>query len=117
MNKIVIILIFKICPYFILGQSKTIHLDEVIVSDLYTHKYRNSIVKKELNDTLSKNQTSISSTLQSFSSAYIKENGRAMVASVALRGTTASQTALVWNGININSQLTGQTDLNTINPQ
>ena len=31
-----------------------------------------------------------------------------------LGGTNAAQTAVVWNGLNINSQLTGQTDFNTI---
>lgn len=38
-----------------------------------------------------------------------------MVSSPSFRGTTASQTAVLWNGININSQTTGQTDFNTIN--
>jgi len=37
-----------------------------------------------------------------------------MVSSPSFRGTTAQQTAVVWNGININSQLNGQTDFNTI---
>jgi vitamin B12 transporter len=100
------------------GQDKTWYLDDVIVSDLYAKKSRNSIQKKEIKDTLQYfQQSTISSSLQAFSPAYIKENGKGMIASIALRGTTASQTALVWNGININSQLTGQTDLNTINPQ
>lgn len=107
-----------ICPYFIFGQNKTIQLEEVIVSDLYAKKSRNAIVKKELKDSLQQIKSpTVAGSLQNISSAYIKENGRGMVASIALRGTTASQTALVWNGININSQLTGQTDLNTINPQ
>jgi len=38
-----------------------------------------------------------------------------MVSSPSFRGTNASQTAVIWNGISINSQLTGQTDFNTIN--
>ena len=38
-----------------------------------------------------------------------------MVSSPSFRGTNASQTAVIWNGININSQLNGQTDFNTIN--
>lgn len=110
-------MVLIVCPYLIFGQEKTIQLKEVIVSDLYSKKYRNAIVKKELIDSLQqiKSQT-IAGSLQNISSAYIKENGKGMIASIALRGTTASQTALVWNGININSQLTGQTDLNTINP-
>ncbi|WP_458625918.1 TonB-dependent receptor [Winogradskyella sp. PC D3.3] len=38
-----------------------------------------------------------------------------MVSSPSFRGTNASQTAVIRNGISINSQLTGQTDFNTIN--
>jgi iron complex outermembrane receptor protein len=37
-----------------------------------------------------------------------------MVSSPSFRGHT-QQTAVIWNGININSQLLGQTDFNTIN--
>jgi iron complex outermembrane receptor protein len=45
---------------------------------------------------------------------YFKENGNGMVSSPSFRGTTAQQTAVIWNGININSQLNGQTDFNTL---
>jgi vitamin B12 transporter len=55
---------------------------------------------------------SLSALLQSNSSIYIKENGLGMVASPSFRGTTAQQTAIVWNGITVNSQLLGQADLN-----
>ncbi len=44
---------------------------------------------------------------------YFKENGLGMVSSPSFRGTTAQQTAVVWNGININSQFLGQVDFNT----
>ena len=40
-----------------------------------------------------------------------------MVSSASFRGTTAQQTAVVWNGININSTFLGQTDFNLINTQ
>ncbi len=45
---------------------------------------------------------------------YFKENGLGMVSSPSFRGTTAQQTAVVWNGININSQFLGQVDFNAI---
>lgn len=48
---------------------------------------------------------------------YFKENGLGMVSSASFRGTTAQQTAVVWNGININSTFLGQTDFNLINTQ
>src|SRR5699024_10688150 len=37
------------------------------------------------------------------------------VSSPSFRGTTAQQTAVLWNGLNINSVFLGQTDFNTIN--
>lgn len=69
-----------------------------------------------LNDSvLRKNQASLTNLLNYNSTVYFKENGLGMVSSPSFRGTTASQTAVLWNGININSQTTGQTDFNTIN--
>ena len=64
---------------------------------------------------LKQNQASLTNLLNYNSVVYFKENGLGMVSSPSFRGTTASQTAVLWNGININSQTTGQTDFNTIN--
>jgi iron complex outermembrane receptor protein len=41
---------------------------------------------------------------------YLKEYVLDVVYS-CFRGTTSSQTAVIWNGININSQMNGSTDL------
>lgn len=68
-----------------------------------------------LNDSiLKKNQPSLTQLLNFNSPIYFKENGAGMVSSPSFRGTTASQTVVLWNGININSQTTGQTDFNSI---
>lgn len=64
---------------------------------------------------LRQNQASLTNLLNYNSTVYFKENGLGMVSSPSFRGTTASQTSVLWNGININSQTTGQTDFNTIN--
>lgn len=57
----------------------------------------------------------LTSLLEYNSSVYFKQNGLGMVSSPSFRGTTASHTAVLWNGININSNFLGQTDFNTIN--
>lgn len=57
----------------------------------------------------------LTSALKYNTSIYLRENGLGMVASPSFRGTSAAQTAVLWNGININSRLNGQTDFNTIN--
>ncbi|PID69636.1 MAG: TonB-dependent receptor [Flavobacteriales bacterium] len=59
----------------------------------------------------------LSECLQFETPVYIKENGYGMVASPSFRGTTAQQTAVVWNGVNINSPFLGQVDFNLINTQ
>lgn len=91
------------------------YLQEVVLSDV--HLYRNSESNRVqvLNDSvLERNAPSLASVLKFNSPLYFRENGAGMVASVSFRGTSASQTAVVWNGININSQFTGQTDFNSI---
>ena len=100
----------------LLSQSKpAIPLNEVIVSDSQLKNFSSSQSVLQLTDSIiSKNQFSLTSLLNYTTVIYFKENGLGMVSSPSFRGTTAQQTAVVWNGININSQLLGQTDFNTI---
>lgn len=90
-------------------------LKEVVVSDANLKKYSNSQSVLKLNDSvINKNEALLTDLLNFNSTIYFKEYGRGMVSTVAFRGTTASQTAVIWNGININSQMNGSTDFNTI---
>jgi len=63
---------------------------------------------------VTRNIRSLTDVLKFNSFIYFKENGLGMVSSPAFRGTSASHTAVIWNGININSQLNGQVDFNAI---
>ncbi len=107
-------LFFVLCQ-LICAQNNTVILNEVIVSDTQLKNFTNAKSKQVLNDSIiEKNQASLTSLLNFNSVIYFKENGLGMVSSPSFRGTTAQQTAVIWNGININSQLNGQTDFNTI---
>ena len=91
------------------------YLDEVELSDV--RLFRNSEAQQVsvLTDSVLDRNTDFLSSLLKFNSLiHFKENGNGMVSSASFRGTTASQTAVVWNGININSQFTGQTDFNAL---
>lgn len=101
----------------VLGQNDSIvRLNEVVVSDSKLQKFSTAQQIRVLNDSvLQKNTGSFTNLLLFNSPIYFKENGAGMVSSPSFRGTTAQQTAVIWNGININSQLNGQTDFNTIN--
>ena len=91
------------------------NLKEIIVSDVFLKKYSSSQnVQKITVTAIQNNRPSLTSLLNQNSLLYFKENGLGMVSSPSFRGTTAQQTAVIWNGININSQLNGQVDFNTI---
>lgn len=97
------------------AQQDSIALKEVVVSDVQLQKFSSTQQTRKLNDSvIARNQPSLTALLNYNSAVYFKENGLGMVASPSFRGTTAQQTAVIWNGININSQLNGQTDFNTV---
>lgn len=118
MNKIQILAVF--CFFALqnaVAQQDTIYrIDVVEISDIQLKNNSNSQNVITLNDSvIRKNRSSLTQLLNQNSVIYFKENGLGMVSSPSFRGTTAQQTAVIWNGININSQLNGQTDFNTIN--
>lgn len=92
-------------------------LDGVVVSDTRLARYADGHKVSILKDsTIKRNGLFLTALLNFNSNIYFKENGLGMVSSPAFRGTNASHTAVIWNGININSQLNGQVDFNTVNP-
>lgn len=112
-NGLVFLFLFFCCLSF--GQQDSIvFLQEVILPDYNLKKNSNSLLTEYLGDSLIQNSSSLTSLLRNNTAIYFKENGLGMVASASFRGTTAQQTAVIWNGININSQFNGQTDFNTI---
>ncbi|WP_343695341.1 TonB-dependent receptor [Flavobacterium sp.] len=107
-------LLLMLCQ-FISAQSDSIKLKEVVVSDANLKKFSNSQSVLKLSDSIiNKNEALLTDLLNFNSTIYFKEYGRGMLSTVSFRGTTSSQTAVIWNGININSQMNGSTDFNTI---
>lgn len=101
------------------GQSddQTIVLDEVVLSDARLRHFSKASKVSVISDSIiQKSGASLTDVLRNNSNIYFKENGYGMVSSPSFRGTNAQQTAVIWNGISINSQLTGQTDFNTLIP-
>ena len=93
-------------------------LDTVQLSDARLYTHTQTFQKQEIaKDVYTKQQPFLTQTLQNTTSLYLRENGVGGVASVSYRGLNASQTAVFWNGIPINSSFTGQTDFNSISVQ
>src|SRR5210317_1328629 len=57
---------------------------------------------------------SLSELLSENTSVFIKNHGRGALATASFRGTSASHTQVTWNGISINSPMTGMTDFSLI---
>ena len=114
-KKVFFLLLLHLSILAVAQQDTIAHLKTVFVADNTLKKFSNSQRIITINDSvISKNQSSLTSLLNFNSSIYFKENGLGMVSSPSFRGTTAQQTAVIWNGININSQLNGQTDFNLV---
>ncbi|MBL3547465.1 TonB-dependent receptor plug domain-containing protein [Chryseobacterium sp. KMC2] len=108
-----LVLLFSSYGCFLFGQEKA--LDTIYIFDSQMNKVKLfHHVTNITNEDAEKNSTNLSELLRFQSSVYIKENGRGAVSSPSFRGTTAQQTAFVWNGININSSFLGQGDVNNI---
>jgi iron complex outermembrane receptor protein len=56
----------------------------------------------------------LSDVLGEISSVYIKSYGSGQLASITIRGTTAAQTEIQWNGIRLNQPTLGQIDLSLL---
>lgn len=114
-RKLLLLGLLMLCQTIFAQNDSIIKLDEVTVSDSQLSKFSNSQSVLKLNDSIvKKNVASLTGLLNYNSVIYFKENGLGMVSSPSFRGTTAQQTAVIWNGININSLFNGQTDFNTI---
>lgn len=108
-----LVLIFSAYGCLLSAQEKAI--DTVYIFDNQMSKVKLFHKVNTINpEDAQKNSTNLSETLRFQSQIYIKENGRGAVSSPSFRGTTAQQTAFIWNGININSQFLGQGDVNNI---
>lgn len=104
-----------LCQFAFAQNDSITKLKEIVIADQNFKKFSDTQSVLQLNDSvINKNEALLTDLLNFNSTIYFKEYGRGMLSTVAFRGTTASQTAVIWNGININSQMNGSTDFNTI---
>ncbi len=114
MKRLYLLLIFA--SGIIYAQSDSINkLDEIILKGNFSPVINSGYEVQVIPDSiLSSGYESLGNLLQKQANFYFKQNGNGMVSSISLRGTSASQTGVYWNGIGINSALNGQTDFNTL---
>lgn len=60
------------------------------------------------------NTTSIADLLSNQSTIHVKTYGNGNIATTSMRGGNSNHTALIWNGLNIQNAMLGQTDLSIL---
>lgn len=94
----------------------SISLQGVNVYGKSAHPYGQGVKKLNISnaDLRQAQNLSLSSLLSSSTTLFIKSNSEGGLATPSFRGTGASHTQVLWNGIPINSQLNGSADFSTI---
>jgi vitamin B12 transporter len=98
------------------AQSDTLSIQEVALT--IKKAGLSSLGKKfSIIDSATKEQFRFTNTAELLAyngSVYIKSYGPGGIATTALRGGSAEQTAVLWNGMNLQNTMLGQTDLSTL---
>ncbi|MEA5137792.1 TonB-dependent receptor plug domain-containing protein [Arcicella rigui] len=91
-------------------------IDEVQVTGFSPERFMAGLkVQKIDSATLSRFQfQTLADFLQYQSPITFKSYGTGQLTSIAFRGTSAMHTAVLWNGLNINNPMAGQTDFSTV---
>ncbi|WP_337045023.1 TonB-dependent receptor plug domain-containing protein [Emticicia sp. 17c] len=108
---------FVLASVFALAQTdSTRMLDEVSVRSFAPTRFMAGLKIQRI-DSVSLQQAQFQ-TLAEFlnfqAPVHFRSYGNGQVTSIGLRGTSSNHTAVVWNGININSPSTGQSDFSTL---
>lgn len=118
MKNLILILLFFWINLITNAQNDTIfnRLNEVVIqANKRLVKTSKAYKLLKLNDSVIVNNVeSFTSLLRFNAPIYFREFGQGGTSSPSFRGTSASNTAVVWNGININSVNNGQTGFNSL---
>lgn len=109
-------------PFNLLGQTiirhDTIKIHEVVISGKQASSGIPGYKTREIEKKVLNNYSSftLGKMLSALSPLFIKDYGAGGMSTPSFRGTGASHTLLLWNGININHPMAGQSDLSLIIP-
>lgn len=93
----------------------TLSIHEVSVS-AERKKDEIAIIKSRIDTNILKNyqSESLAEILSSNSPIFVKSEGRGALSTVSFRGTAASHTDVVWNGVSLKSPMFGEVDFSLI---
>ena len=93
-------------------ESDTIHMKGLTIHGEYFEKFSpgSTIKKSDSLDKAAFQPSNLNDIIGYKNPIYFKSYGNGMLSSIAFRGTGASHTAVLWNGINVNQPTIGQSD-------
>ncbi|MFN8275988.1 MAG: hypothetical protein U0T84_00760 [Chitinophagales bacterium] len=106
------VIAFLVISTSVKAQDTTLPLKAVVVEGMRDN--RNTPFERELTDAYgaaSKEGKRLSDALQEYAGIYLKNYGAGQTSSLSLAGSSAAQTAVLWNDVKVNSTVTGQADL------
>ncbi len=114
-DKVFAYCIFLCCAR-VLAQTDTLLLCEITVTDLKSKMSAGYFAQNKIDSTTRSNfnASTVAQMLLQQNSCFVRSYGPANIASISVRGSTAQQTAVVWNGVNINNPMLGQADVSLL---
>ncbi|MFI5142204.1 MAG: TonB-dependent receptor, partial [Bacteroidia bacterium] len=105
-----------ICCFCFSQKNDTFLLNEVNVTDYRTKKSTENFVQLKIDSATQSAflTSSLSQLLIQQNGVFVKAYGPGNIASLSIRGSTAQQTAVIWNGMNINNPMLGQADISLL---
>jgi iron complex outermembrane receptor protein len=110
--KPIITIIGFLISVVLIGQEQledTINIPEVTIQSVGTQREAIQQIPKELMELPS--NPSLAELIGKHSPIFVKSYGIGSLATVSMRGSGASHTAILWNGISLNSSMNGLVDL------
>ena len=117
-KTILIHCILILCPTFSIAQNiteDTLKIEEVQVSAKRPIEDI-AVVRTQIDTSLIRatESESLSELLSESTSVFVKSAGRGALSSVSFRGTSASHTDVLWNGMSVKSPMLGEVDFSLI---
>jgi len=105
-----------ICFFCFPQKNDTLLLNEVNVTDYRVKKSTENFVQVKIDSALQSAflTSNLAQLLIQQNATLVKAYGPGNIASLGIRGSTAQQTAVIWNGMNINNPMLGQADISLL---
>jgi outer membrane cobalamin receptor len=114
--SLVVVFVCICCTAFSQQKNDTMLLNEVNITDYRIHKSTDNFSQTKTDSTTQ--SAFLTSTMPQLllqqNACLVKSYGQGNIASLGIRGSTAEETAVLWNGMNINNPMLGQSDISLL---